>query len=88
MMPIALWFHEGMSGLCFMNLSTERLRLGPLRESHAVEIFELLSDDRMYRCWKRGAPRDVTGRGFAIDEWTYSLARPAEHRDTEKQSPP
>lgn len=27
---------------------TERLRLEPLRESHAVELFELLSDERMY----------------------------------------
>ena len=29
-------------------LETERLRLEPLRESHAGELFELLSDDRMY----------------------------------------
>lgn len=27
---------------------TERLRLEPLRASHAAELFEVLSDDRMY----------------------------------------
>lgn len=38
---------------------TERLRLEPLRESHAIELFEILSDDRMYRFVPQDPPPTV-----------------------------
>ncbi|HSN98272.1 MAG TPA: GNAT family protein [Candidatus Nanopelagicales bacterium] len=39
---------------------TERLRLEPLRVGHAAEMFELLSDDRLYRFVPRDPPASRT----------------------------
>ena len=38
---------------------TERLRLEPIRESHAAEMFELLSDPAMYRFVPQDPPESI-----------------------------
>lgn len=38
---------------------TERLRLEPLRESHAAELFELLSDPRLYQFIPQDPPESL-----------------------------
>ena len=49
---------------------TERLRLEPLRVSHATELFELLSDDRMYIFVPQEPPATLAAltRRFALLE--------------------
>ena len=38
---------------------TERLRLEPLRESHAAELFEIFSDPAMYRFVPQDPPESL-----------------------------
>ncbi len=40
-------------------LETERLRLEPLQESHAVELFDLYSDPRLYEFIPQGPPASL-----------------------------